>query len=514
MNSTTTSERRSAYVEPAMAIIAFIGFCVIVLTVAPLLLGPDGEAYRASIVAITDGHFLSLSASQAHALVVQLYRCPRSATTCLIPGPAGPLGRVPEQWVKLPDGRWISEKNPGYPFLAAPFQALGIIRLAPLCYGALASLGLYAGARRWLGSPAGAIAVGLFCSCDVAMVLAWQDYWSAFTDAALVAAGTGTLLWAALADDVADRRRTLLGLLGFLAIESAVFARYTNIVVLACAALAVAALQRLRPGSLPRAALRCWLSSAALFAAGAAAFDAVVYGAPLDTGYRPGEVTFSLGAVAANLWYMPPRLVQAMPVFLLGLAALGLIVARRVRLGRADNAEGRAEGHAAGRDFVVGIALGAPWLALWALYASYAWTARAGIGTWQSSRFYLAAAGPVALLASWPLVRLSRTARRQGLLPAWRAAVPAAAVVLALFALATWTFRDQADRAVPAIPGAPPPACNIGEPHCPVTPPPAAGLTGQRLVDHGVVVDQEVARAAQYRVGPVWRRIFDQPGID
>ena len=39
------------------------------------------------------------------------------------------------QWVQLPDGRWISEKDPGYPFLAAPFQALGIIRLAPLFTG-------------------------------------------------------------------------------------------------------------------------------------------------------------------------------------------------------------------------------------------------------------------------------------------------------------------------------------------------------------------------------------------
>jgi hypothetical protein len=31
--------------------------------------------------------------------------------------------------VQLPGGRWISEKDPGYPFLAAPFQALGVIRL-------------------------------------------------------------------------------------------------------------------------------------------------------------------------------------------------------------------------------------------------------------------------------------------------------------------------------------------------------------------------------------------------
>ena len=45
----------------------------------------------------------------------------------------------------------ISEKNPGYPFLALPFQALGLLRVAPLFYGALGCLGLFAGARRWLG---------------------------------------------------------------------------------------------------------------------------------------------------------------------------------------------------------------------------------------------------------------------------------------------------------------------------------------------------------------------------
>jgi hypothetical protein len=57
------------------------------------------------------------------------------------PVPGGPA--VISQWVQLPGGRWISEKDPGYPFLAAPFQAAGIIRLAPLFYGALGCLGLF-----------------------------------------------------------------------------------------------------------------------------------------------------------------------------------------------------------------------------------------------------------------------------------------------------------------------------------------------------------------------------------
>src|SRR5262249_28773871 len=153
-------------------------------------------------------------------------------------------------------------KNPGYPFLAAPFQAVGVIRLAPLFYAALGCLGLYAGARRWLGRGAGAIAVGLFCSCDLVMVFALPNYWSTLTDAALIAAGTGTLLWAVLAQDVPARYRTWLGLLGFLAIEAAVYARYTNIVVLGCAVTVVLVVSRLRPGSLPPRTLGYWLTSA------------------------------------------------------------------------------------------------------------------------------------------------------------------------------------------------------------------------------------------------------------
>jgi len=253
-----------ARAEPVLAIAAFALLCILVLTVAPTLIGPDGDAYRASIIAITEGHFLSLSAGQVHELAVQLERCPFSQNMCLISGQVAGHGPVIAQWLKLPDGRWISEKNPGYPFLAAPFQALGVIRLVPLFYAALGCLGLYAGARRWLGPGAGAIAVGLFCSCDLVMVFAWQSYWSTLTDAALIAAGSGTLLWAVLADDAPARYRTWLGLLGFLAIEAAVFARYTNIVVLGCAAAAVLAASRLRPGSLPSKALAYWLTSAAL----------------------------------------------------------------------------------------------------------------------------------------------------------------------------------------------------------------------------------------------------------
>jgi hypothetical protein len=62
----------------------------------------------------------------------------------------------------------------GCPFLAAPFQAAGIIRLPPLFYGALGCLGLFFGARRWLGRYGGAAAVGavLLLGCGATVCLA------------------------------------------------------------------------------------------------------------------------------------------------------------------------------------------------------------------------------------------------------------------------------------------------------------------------------------------------------
>jgi hypothetical protein len=446
-----------ARLEVLLAVAAFAVLCAMALRVVPQI-NADGYAYRASIIAMTDGHFLTLSTAQVHALAAQLDQCPPSARTCQ-------FGPGIEFWVQLPGGRWISEKDPGYPFLAAPFQWLGVIRLAPLFYGALGCLGLFFGARRWLGRFGGAAAVGLFCSSGAALLFAWQDYWPTFTDASLIAAGTGALLWAMLADDAAARRRTWAGLLGFLAIEAAVFVRYTDIVVLGCAVAAVLAARWPRPASIPPGALRWWLGSVALFAAGVAVFDDLIYGGPLRSGYRPGEVTFSLSAVLPNLRYVPGHLIQAVPVLALGLASLGLITGRWVRLRRADGEQAVV----ARRDFALGAALAASWLCVWALYAAYTWTARPGIGTWQTSRFYLPATGAIALLGAWLIVRAPSLVRLPGRASPAASAVPAVAVVVMLFAFGAWSFHDMVN---PISPAPPPHRCNIGEPHCPATPPP------------------------------------------
>ena len=140
---------RPAWMEAALAVAAFAVLCAVVLSVAPQAAEPDDGAYRASIVAMTEGHFLTLSTAQAETLAGKLGD-----------NPAAP----PNQWVQLSDGRWISEKDPGYPFLAAPFEKLGIIRLAPLFYGLLACLGLFVGARRWLGRFGGPAAAAGTCS--------------------------------------------------------------------------------------------------------------------------------------------------------------------------------------------------------------------------------------------------------------------------------------------------------------------------------------------------------------
>jgi hypothetical protein len=413
--------------EILLALAAFAVLCTAVLSAAPYLAEPDDFAYRASIVATTQGHLLTLSTAQVHALTAQV------APT----GRAGPL-YIP-QWVQLPSGRWISEKDPGYPFLAAPFQLLGIIRLAPLFYGALGCLGLFAGARRWLGRLGGAAAVGLFCSPGAALLFAWRDYMPTFTEASLIAAGTGTLLWAVLADEATSRRRTCAGLGGFVALEAAVFARYTDIVVLGCAVVAVAAARWLRTAGVPSGALRWWLGSVAVFAAGVALFNNLVYGGPLTSGYPPGAVTFSLGAVLPNLRYMPVHLIEAMPMLVLGLVAMGWIVIRWVSL-RADGEPATL----ARRDLAVGLALAASWFSVWGLYAAYTWTAHPGFSTLQVARFYVPAIGAIALLGAWLV-----TGPRRHASPA---AVAVAAVVVAMFGLAAWSFNNMRESARPLHP--------------------------------------------------------------
>ena len=402
-----------AFAEAALAAGAFAALCLVVLSVGPQIAEPDDGAYHHSIVAITMGDFVTLSRPQLDAVDARL----------------GGRAGVPNQWVELPDGQYISEKNAGYPYLAAPFEALGIIRWAPLFYGALACLGLFIGARRWLGRFGGLAAVGLYCSSGAALAFAWRDYMPTFTDASLIAAGTGTLLWAVLATETSSRRRTWAGLAGFAAIEIATFVRYTNIVILGSAVVAVIVVWRLRAAGLPVRTLCWWLASVAIFGAGVAIFDDLVYGGPLTTGYQPGEVTFGLGAVGPNLRIVPPHLMQAMPMLVFALIALAWILVRWLVLHRADGQAGAV----ARRDLWVSLAVAASWFAIWGLYSAYTWTVDPTNVAVQIVRFYVPAIGAISLLGAWLVTRIPGRA--------WLAGLTSTAVIAALFGLGVWAFH-------------------------------------------------------------------------
>lgn len=400
--------------EMLVALVAFAALCVAVLTRAVQLLEPDDLAYRASIIALTHGHLLSLTNAEYQSLLKELSN-------------GGGQGIV--QWVQTASGTWISEKNPGYPWLAAPFQALGLLRVAPLFYGALGCLGLFAGARRWLGRWGGTWAVVLFCSSGAALAFAWRPTMPTFTDASLIAAGAGALLWAMLATERTVRRRTVIGLLGFAALEAAVLVRYTNVVLLAVAVLA--ALLVFRRAALPLRAVAWWLGTVAALIAGILGFDYTAYGSALKTGYSSGEITFSLSSVIPNLQNMPVPLLKSMPMVVLALGALGWLIVHAVSSRQQGIEPSRRARYR--RDAVVGGFLALGWIGIWGLYSAYDWTARMAGGAGGGIhliRFYLPALGLITLLASWLLVQL----------PRWLTI----AVLVAVIGLGAWSYTDLA----------------------------------------------------------------------
>ena len=280
------------------------------------------------------------------------------------------------------------------------------------------------------------------------------------------------------------RRRSWAGLAGFVALEAATFTRYTDIVVLGAAAVAVVVAWRSRAARLPVATLAWWLGSVAVFGAGVALFDGAVYGGPLETGYRhPGEIRFALNAVLPNLRYMPAHLIQAMPMLVLALAALVWIAWRWLRLHRPGGVPAAGPGVPAGagatigsaqaadpacaarRDFAVALALAGCWFAVWGLYATYTWTAGPSSLSLPVVRFYLPALGAISLLGAWLVTRVPR--RRS--MPAAAALVTVAAVA-AMFVLGDQAFHQMlgAWRPVmipshgPAIPGASRRAARVG----------------------------------------------------
>ena len=187
---------------------------------------------------------------------------------------------------------------------------------------------------------------------------------------------------------------------------------------------------RRRAGRLPGSAVAWWLGPVCVSGAGAAIFGTLIYGGPLRSGSRPGEITFSLTALGPNLRYMPAHLIQAMPVLVLGLAALAGTAAAWLRR-RAGGQQAAAARH----DLAVAVTLAACWAGIWILYATCTRTAAPGLSTLQAARFYVPALGAISLPGAWLLVRVPR---RQPL-----AAATTLAAVAALFGLGSWAFHDM-----------------------------------------------------------------------
>jgi hypothetical protein len=247
--------RQLAAISTLVAFAAFAAFGAVIFSKSPVLLEPDDYAYRASIVALSHGRVL-LTNAQYLALKSSL---------------SSSVGQGIMQWHRMASGYWISEKNPGYPFFSVIFYSMGLLRLAPLFFGALACGGILLGMRRWVSERAAAAAVWIYLFSGAALTFAWRDTMPSFTDASLIAAGFGLLVWVVVATKASNRRRLWVGLAAFVSLECAVFIHYTNLIELGVAVAAVALLAR--PAKLHRSALVTWASSVAVLFAILVGFD-------------------------------------------------------------------------------------------------------------------------------------------------------------------------------------------------------------------------------------------------
>ena len=435
VNGPSAASSRARWVPAVLAIVFYVAFSALVLSRPERMIEPDPYAYRASIAALENSD-LTLDQQQYDALSLQLQQTS--------------LGGGIAQWRMNSDGVWVSEKNPGYPFLAVGFDEVGAMRLAPLFYGALACLGLWFGARRWLGRWGGTFAVAAYCSTTVGMVMAWRSFMPTFTDASLVAAGLGLLVWTALAHDRGRAHRIAIGALAFLSLSLAVFVRYTNVTVLAVAGAFALLVCLQRRWGLGWRALPWWALAAVGPLIASLIYNAVVFSGPFSTGYNSSDVKFTLSALSGNWKVMPKNLWEAMPIFVLGVVAVLVLVITQIVLAmRARRGSGTKDVAEIAADVAsdaattpvstaveprlvdrwVGAFLVLAWGAVWGTYALYQWTANFGAGgrgggpggfgggpggamggmaqpVYSTVRFYLPALGAIALLVAWLLTRL------------------------------------------------------------------------------------------------------------
>ncbi|MFY9783761.1 MAG: hypothetical protein WAK12_09545, partial [Acidimicrobiales bacterium] len=257
------------------------------------------------------------------------------------------------------------------------------------------------------------------------------------------------LLGVLLATKDPPARRLGFGVLAFLALDGATLIRYTDVVVLVVAIIAVGALYRIC--ALTRFMVFSWFVVVALFAIGDLALNRYLYGGVFKTGYRSGLVTFKASAILPNVERIPLLLVEGLPMVILALASLVWIALRLIP----SRASHDSTATAARRDGVIALALAAAWFAVWALYATYTWTAgqtRGHIIAIHVVRFYMPTLGLIALLAAWALMQL----------PRWFA--PAVLVVVA--GLGLWVYQSPSNYRIVHVA---PPVRQISRPGPPAT---------------------------------------------
>ena len=244
----------------------------------------------------------------------------------------------------------------------------------------------------------------LYLFSGLALTFAWRSTMETFTDASLIATGVGLLLYVVLATEKSQRFRTTVGGLGFLALSMATFARYTDLVALAVALIAVTLFSR--RSQISRSTLAIWYLVSTLSMAAIALFNYWAYGSFASTGYSSGIIKFSLSSIWSNLTSVLPQVIVALPASILAIGAIGYALRGYLRKsGAATN----GESHSYRQDLAIVVSLAGAWFGFWLVYLAYSWTVNQSGAGLHVVRFYVPAISFVALLGAYLISKLRKT---------------------------------------------------------------------------------------------------------
>jgi hypothetical protein len=192
-------------------------------------------------------------------------------------------GGMLTQYVEIAPGRWAFEKAPGYPLLAAPFQALGLMRWANIVLAALAAWTLYRGVSCWRDGFTAWVGVTLLLLSPLSLIALHQADMDTYASGALLVIAAGLGMHHARC---ATRGRFAWWglLLSGLAAGWAVIVRYTTVLVLIpLGAWIGLSLVHQRA---PARELAMWLAGCAIAFGVLFLYNLAVFGQVLDFGYR------------------------------------------------------------------------------------------------------------------------------------------------------------------------------------------------------------------------------------